>query len=494
LNFLKKTIESINTRTLHPYYLFVVDNGSTDGTDSYLRSAKVNGKIFDCLLLPENIGQSRALNKLFEHMESWQQKRPMSDFFLTTNDDLLPPNLRPCWLERMLDIYQRHEPDGLGALSMRIQRTARADINEDNEVFYWNKGIPSVFRLMRRSDMRKLGDRPFGRLMKWDSNSTADRFKLYLKKRYGFTTHIYADHLGWCENRGYDETNKSYFTYAENKEKIHEEKPYPDIDPETNEPIKVNHYCDQEEHRKRLEYKAKILGEIKPPEVSIIVLTCKRYDGLQRVLQSIKAHTGETPHELLVVADNDDTDAYQYCLENNIDCLLSSTRRDFTLQANLGVYACRTPYFVILADDMEIVQDKWLGDALEMFKERFKDDVGIMCFQDGIQNGRIFTSGMSSKKFVQFAGGHMYYPKYIHFGGDNELSAWTKELGLYHYAESIKVEHYHPTHKDPEKINPSDETYQVSNRFFHQDQILKKARKANMENLKIAKNNYDFKE
>ena len=43
INFLKRTIENINKNTLYPYYLFVVDNNSTDGSREYLKSAKVNG-------------------------------------------------------------------------------------------------------------------------------------------------------------------------------------------------------------------------------------------------------------------------------------------------------------------------------------------------------------------------------------------------------------------------------------------------------------------
>lgn len=96
LGFLKTTIESINERTLHPYYLFVIDNNSNDGTREYLKTAKTNGKIFDFQIMPENLGQSKALNHIFKYMESWQKKRPMSDFVVTTNDDLTPPQLSPC--------------------------------------------------------------------------------------------------------------------------------------------------------------------------------------------------------------------------------------------------------------------------------------------------------------------------------------------------------------------------------------------------------------
>ena len=80
---------------------------------------------------------------------------------------------------------------------MRIQRTPRTDIDEYKDIIPCYKGFPSVFRLMRRSDLRKLGNRPFGRLLKWDSNTMGDKYDNQIRKKFGFTTKIYADHAGW---------------------------------------------------------------------------------------------------------------------------------------------------------------------------------------------------------------------------------------------------------------------------------------------------------
>jgi hypothetical protein len=495
LNLLKKTIDLINDRTFYPFRILVIDNNSSDGTGEYLRYAKLVGKIYDAILMPENVGQSKALNEGFAKIELWENelRRPSSDFFVTTNDDIYPPMLGQdsCWLTQMIDIFERSEPE-FGGLCMRIQRTPRNEIDESKEIIECYKGFPSVFRLLRRSDFRQLGDRPFGHLRKWDSNTGGDTMKMKLKKKFGFTTHIYADHAGFMpDNRGYGD-NKEYFTYAENKEKMNEEKPYPDIDPETNEPTKINHTCDIHEQRKREEYKKLLAGERVGAETTIIVLTCKRLTGLKRILDSIGQNTEVSTFELLVVADNDDTEAYNYCLENGIRCILSNARRDFTAQANLGAYACETPYFVIMADDMEVTHVGWLDDAIVEFKEKFPDGIGIMCFDDGIQHGRIFTSGVSSKRFIHYAGGHMYYPRYVHYGGDNELSAWTKHVGKYHYAEKIKVNHYHPTNKKEGMANPDDDTYRGSEPFNHQDQMLKRERKSDINKLAENKNYHDY--
>lgn len=489
-NLLKKTIELINKRTFYPYRIIVVDNNSTDGSVDYLKTAKVYGKIFDALLLDENLGQSRALNKVFALVEKWENelRRPSNDFIVTTNEDIFVPDLgMECWLTRMIDILERNEPE-YGGICGRIQRTPRTDIDESKEIIPCYKGFPSVYRLMRRSDLRKLGERPFGRLLKWDSNTMGDKYKIEIRKKFGFTTHIYFDHAGFMlEKKGYGEDVET-FTVAENKLNERYDKPYPDIDPLTNIPIKINHPCDAAEQKLREDYQS---GANKP-EVTLITLTCKRPEGLRAIIKSIMANTTDIAYKLLVVADNDDTEAYNYCVENDIQCILSNICRDFVAQANMGIYACDTPYFVILADDMEILEPGWLGNALNIFKDRFPDGVGLMAFNDGIQNGRIFATGMSSKKFVHHMGGHLYYPKYIHYGGDNEVSFTAKQLDLYHYAESVKVAHFHPTNKNQELANKKDETYLNSEKFNSHDQRLKRERKGDVENLIKNKNYYDY--
>ena len=148
----------------------------------------------------------------------------------------------------MITLLKKNEPE-YGGLCMRIQRTARTEIDETKEIIPCYKGFPSVFRLMKRSDYEKLGDRPFGRLLKWDSNTSGDKFKYEIKKKFGFTTHIYADHAGYMgENRGYAKGFTDYHTFAANKTNIQNEKPYADIDPLTNVPIKINHLVDKAEH------------------------------------------------------------------------------------------------------------------------------------------------------------------------------------------------------------------------------------------------------
>jgi len=472
LELLKKTIQYINERTFYPFRIIVIDNNSVDGSKDFLKTAKVYGKIFDYIFLEENIGQSKALNIGFAEIQKWEvgedrPKRPSHKYFCTTNEDIYPPlfSYKNCWLTQMVDILERHEPD-YGGICMRIQRTPRTDIDESLEITPCYKGFPSVFRLIIRSDFEQLGNRPFGFLRKWDSNSTADKMKLQIKKKFGFTTHIYADHAGFMlENKGFGKDVDTW-TVAENKrdERLH--KPYPDIDPETNRPIKINHPCDTAEQNLRD-------NKVKEPEITLILLTCHRLKRLTKLLKVINDTTETGSAKLLVVIDKDDTEAYNICVEKNIDCLLSNKHRDFVAQANLGIYACDTEYFVILGDDMDFQNKGWLETAKEEFDKVFPDGVGLMSFNEGIQKGRIFTTGMSSKGFVEAVGGHLYYPGYKHYKGDREVTEIARELGKYHYAENVVAIHNHFS-----KGSEKDATYKESEKFKNNDRALYAERKA----------------
>lgn len=491
---LKKCIELINERTFYPYRIIVVDNHSTDGSLGMLKEMKVQGKIFDFVFLNENIGQCKALNKGFEVNDDWEnnKRRPSSDFIVTTNEDIYPPMLgqESCWLTQMVDIFERNSPE-YGAISMRIQRTPRNDIDESKELIPTFKGCPSVYRIMKRSDIRKIGDNPFGRLLKWESNTMGESLKNQIRKKFAFATKIYADHAGFMlEKKGYGEDIET-LTVAANKLNERFDKPYPETDPKTNVPFKINHRCDELEQYKREKHSESLEKHV-GPEVTVLVLTYKRREGLNRILSSVREKSGNTPYDLLVMVDNDDTESYNYCIENGVKCILSSFHRDFVAQVNLGVSACETPYMVKFDDDQEVVEEDFLDKALTMYKEKFKNNNGIMLFNDGLCVGSVFTTGMFTKKFVYEMGGSLVHPKFKHFGGDRELVRLTKELGVYHYADTIKINHYHPDHRDSALVNEKDETYKISeNKFWRYDQDLKHYRQRNVDTLS-EKNYYDY--
>ena len=238
---LKRAINALYERTRYPYRLFVVDNNSkTDETKNTLKYFKKIGKVFEHIFLDENVGLPAALNAGFSHMQS--------EYFITTQDDLIPPDLQPCWLERLVHLIEKY-PE-YGAICMRIQRTCRLEIDENRELIDTVKSVPSVFRIQRKSDIAHLR-LPFGRLKHWESQSFANIMR-GVKKKSAMATDLYAEHLGYMiNNKGYRKDFSNYLTYSPERVKQGENKPYPELDPITNIPIKILDRYDTDEQSKR---------------------------------------------------------------------------------------------------------------------------------------------------------------------------------------------------------------------------------------------------
>ena len=238
-HLLRQTIKKINERTLYPYNLIVVDSGSKDSeTAEILNVAEKRGDIQQRVIMPENLGLPMALNEGLKHVKS--------EYFICTQDDLIPPDLRPCWLERLVHLYKKYEDDYAG-LCMRIQRTARLNMDEDEELIYSPKSLPAVFRISRRDDFLK-NNINFGARKHWESNSFAQTAKSVLNKRIAMVTKMIADHTGYMvDNKGFKEGKTDYFTYSSLRIKQGDDKPYPDIDSRTHTPRKENHPYDIKE-------------------------------------------------------------------------------------------------------------------------------------------------------------------------------------------------------------------------------------------------------
>jgi len=241
LNFLKHTVEKIYERTRYPHRLWVIDNCSEDGTQDWLKSAKLHGFVHDYILLEENKGLATGLSEGF--------KKVKSEFFITTQDDVVPPDLTPCWLERMLGIA-KDNPD-YGGIAMRIQRIRHREVDENKESIESPTSLASVFRIQKKNDIEEVEG--FGSRPHWESTDFVNRTK-QLKKKYGVTTHLYADHIGFmADNKGFEKGFTNYRTYAKERVTQGKEQPYPDIEPKSNIPIKINTKRDRGEQEKREE-------------------------------------------------------------------------------------------------------------------------------------------------------------------------------------------------------------------------------------------------
>jgi len=231
---LQETLNKIWERTRTPYRIIVVDNHSVeDDTVEYLKEAYRQKRIDVMLLSEKNLGIAGAFNLAFEHVKS--------DIFITTNDDLTPPELSPCWLEQMLELFKKWYPE-YGAIGMRHVRMRNVRFGAEwlphypnNELGESKLCMPAVFRLQKKSDISHL-KHPFGDREWWDDQE----FKRIMKElgfRSGFAKNIWAHHISYgLPNKGYGDLT-SYLHYNEARNKRDQQKGMAPLDPKTNEPL-----------------------------------------------------------------------------------------------------------------------------------------------------------------------------------------------------------------------------------------------------------------
>lgn len=96
----RQCIESIISRTRHPHRLTIIDNGSTDGTQDYLRGLHAAGVLADLVLLDANMGISPAYNLGWEICDA--------AYYMKIDNDVV--FLRDDWLETLVG-YADTNPD-----------------------------------------------------------------------------------------------------------------------------------------------------------------------------------------------------------------------------------------------------------------------------------------------------------------------------------------------------------------------------------------------
>jgi glycosyltransferase involved in cell wall biosynthesis len=108
-----------------PYMISVVDNGSKDGTQEYLKELFKQKKIDNLLLLSENIGISKAHNimwKLYDDI----------DFYGKVDNDMLFKKQN--WLDELVNVLQ-NSPE-LGVAGYLCNHQPQHHIHSNNSVSY----------------------------------------------------------------------------------------------------------------------------------------------------------------------------------------------------------------------------------------------------------------------------------------------------------------------------------------------------------------------
>jgi len=323
LHLLKKVIKNIYDNTKIYHRLYVVNNDITDiDTIRTLQQFKAFGYIDDFISTEENKGLSYGFKKGFEFAKS------KGDFKLVvfTQDDLLSPKLSPCWLERLVHLSEKN-PE-MGAICMRIERTARRDINEFLDLIPSDTACPAVFRISSKELIEKIG---FSKRPHWESHEFSNRIK-----KEGFkmamATKIYSSHIGFVDNKGFDKETM-YLTYAENKLSQHIDNPYPKIDSDTNMPIEITTGKDKREQDKReayykywgVDFRVKKTKRITPEQLELAKY-CKKGKGIDIGCGQMKCDPNcigvDIHHESVAEIKTDCRDLWMF--NNELDFVVSS--------------------------------------------------------------------------------------------------------------------------------------------------------------------------
>ena len=131
LEFTKQTLPNIRETASDtiPYYLTVVDNGSTDGTVEYLKELFDNHIIDNLILLKENIGVAKGSNL------GWRLFDEVPVYAKIDNDVLFS---RKNWLDDILHILE-NAPE-IGALGYNCETKNIYSVTSNGKVSYRFKG------------------------------------------------------------------------------------------------------------------------------------------------------------------------------------------------------------------------------------------------------------------------------------------------------------------------------------------------------------------
>jgi len=112
LAFTRRCIASLNRNTFFPHTITVVDNGSSDGTQEFLRGMHDKGFIHNLILHEENKGVAIAAN------DGWEAED--SDYYMKLDNDIVIE--KPGWLTAMAELVDRVPK--IGAVGYNFEPTS----------------------------------------------------------------------------------------------------------------------------------------------------------------------------------------------------------------------------------------------------------------------------------------------------------------------------------------------------------------------------------
>ena len=194
-DFTFRCLWSIRQNTRYPYRVIVVDNGSEKAMQSRLCDFKRDGWIDTLVLLDKNYGLEYAKNLAMNFVES--------DYFVSTDNDILAYRLNPCWLTQLVGLMDKNpEYAAIACRPQILVGTGNIFEGRTEDIIEFSH-VPGYLRIMRTDLTRQIGawndKRPLrGHEELWSS----ERFRA-LGHKVGWANNIKCWHLFGEDNWGY---------------------------------------------------------------------------------------------------------------------------------------------------------------------------------------------------------------------------------------------------------------------------------------------------
>jgi len=178
-----RTLQYLKERTKYPYRLFMINNG---GNDEFLIE---HADEFFLVIDPGvNIGIHAAWNISLALAES--------DYFITTDNDILVPDVEPDWLTQL--VHMMDERPDFGAIALQPHQFIGLEPSKhpnDGEILY-TPMTGAVMRLLRRDAVWKAGG--WERVVRSSRNHEESTICSRLQTagyKFGYTSKLKAFHM-----------------------------------------------------------------------------------------------------------------------------------------------------------------------------------------------------------------------------------------------------------------------------------------------------------
>ncbi len=186
--YTEKTIQYLYERTKYPFRLFVLHNG---GNEAVIEEGLKQKKIFLAVNMSSNAGIHALWNLALAMAES--------DYFITSDNDILVPDLEPDWLTQLIEIiHERYINENLAALALQPHVFIGTNPNaykSDGEVIDMPI-VGAVMRIMNRHAVEHAGgwEKVIRTSRNHEEHTICDRLR-NLGYKMGYTANMKAFHL-----------------------------------------------------------------------------------------------------------------------------------------------------------------------------------------------------------------------------------------------------------------------------------------------------------